>query len=191
MISKLIRFLKYTAPLFLRHPLWRANRLAPFLRFAKLQFIFATGHNQVNIRWIEKLILPIKQGDNGLTGNYYLGLHEFEDMAFAIHILRENDSFVDVGANLGSYSLLASGASKAFSFAYEPVPSTYSKLKQNIIINSLSNKVSTSMIAITSPNNVASGKPIRFSTDKGAMNAFVDYAYSGSTIEVALSLIHI
>lgn len=84
------------------------------------------------MQWINDLILPLEKGDTGLTSAYYVGLHEFEDMAFAIHLLREDDTFVDVGANLGSYSLLASGVTKANSIAFEPVPTTYNRLIDNI-----------------------------------------------------------
>lgn len=49
----------------------------------------------------------------GATGNIYVGLHEFEDMAFLLHVLRRTDLFVDVGANIGSYTILAGGAAGA------------------------------------------------------------------------------
>src|ERR1700704_6056429 len=38
----------------------------------------------------------------------YLRLAEYDDMMFALRYLRPGDSFVDVGANVGFYSLLAS-----------------------------------------------------------------------------------
>ena len=45
-------------------------------------------------------------GMTGATGNVYCGLHEFEDMALVLHALRPRDLFVDVGANVGSYTVL-------------------------------------------------------------------------------------
>lgn len=47
----------------------------------------------------------------GATGNWYCGLQEYEDMSFVLHALRPGDLFVDVGANIGSYSILAAGGS--------------------------------------------------------------------------------
>jgi hypothetical protein len=41
----------------------------------------------------------------GATGNVYYGLHEFQDMAFVTHYLREGYLFADIGANIGSYSV--------------------------------------------------------------------------------------
>ena len=58
----------------------------------------------------------------GATGNIYTGLHEFEDMMFLLHLLRPGDIFVDAGANIGSYTVLASAVVGAKSISFEPVP---------------------------------------------------------------------
>jgi len=81
-----------------------------------------------------------KKGSYGLTGNIYSGLHEFEDMAFLLHYLKPGDIFFDVGANVGSYTLLASGVCRAKTKAIEPVSATFDLLVKNIELNSLQNK---------------------------------------------------
>ena len=187
MLSKLRGFVKHSIPQFLNHPLWHERRGHPFIRFARLQLIFALGEQRVYLKWIDKLMLPIEKGDTGLTGNYYLGLHEFEDMSFAIHLLRQDDVFIDVGSNLGSYSLLASGVAKANSFAIEPVPATYDRLIQNIGVNFLGNKISAQCLALSTPSNSSNGIKLKFSSDRGCMNSFVDNSYKGSTISVDVS----
>ena len=187
MFSKFKAFLKYTAPDFFVASPWNKNRFSPFLRFARLQLLFALGDDKAYVDWINDLVLPIKKGDNGLTGNYYFGLHKFEDMAFVIHILREDDVFVDVGANLGSYSLTASGVAKARSLAYEPVPDTYGRLIQILCVNSLLDRVSPFMIALTTPLDSEDGIMLRFSSDRGCMNSFVDEGYTGSVVDVVTS----
>jgi hypothetical protein len=53
--------------------------------------------------------LLVARGMRGATGNVYVGLHEFEEMAFALHALRPSSRFIDVGANVGSYTVLAAG----------------------------------------------------------------------------------
>ena len=73
----------------------------------------------------------------GATGNIYCGLHEFADMAFALHLLRPDDLFLDIGANVGSYSVLASGVCGARSIAFEPDPHAADALQRNITINGL------------------------------------------------------
>ena len=74
---------------------------------------------------------------------YLNGLNDFEEMGLLLHFLTENDLFVDVGANVGVYSILASGVSKAKSIAIEPSYETGNILKQNIAINNLGDKITT------------------------------------------------
>jgi FkbM family methyltransferase len=86
----------------------------------------------------------------GATGNLYCGLHEFYDMTFLIHFLRPEDFFVDVGANVGSYTVLAGSHVGARTFSVEPVPSTFSKLINNISINHLNERVTPFNLALGS-----------------------------------------
>ncbi|WP_177217072.1 FkbM family methyltransferase [Pedobacter insulae] len=58
-------------------------------------------------------------------------------MGFLLHFLRSGDTFFDVGANVGSYTLLASSVCKAKSISFEPIPQTYDILKQNIELNKI------------------------------------------------------
>ncbi|WP_205529773.1 FkbM family methyltransferase [Pedobacter chitinilyticus] len=77
----------------------------------------------------------------GITGNIYVGLHEFNDMGFLLHFLREEDLFFDIGANVGSYTLLASGHVGAKTIAFEPIPHTFEILSKNVSLNRLESKV--------------------------------------------------
>ena len=71
----------------------------------------------------------------GATGNIYCGLHEYVDMSFVLHVLRPGDLFVDIGANIGSYSVLASKVCGASVIAIEPDPDTAKHLYRNFQIN--------------------------------------------------------
>ncbi|MFN0050331.1 MAG: FkbM family methyltransferase [Cytophagales bacterium] len=77
----------------------------------------------------------------GATGNLYFGLHEFEDMAFLLHYLRAEDLFIDAGANVGSYTVLASGHVRCKTMAFEPIPTTFQHLVNNIGINRMNDRV--------------------------------------------------
>jgi FkbM family methyltransferase len=85
---------------------------------------------------------------HGATGNIYCGLHEFTDMAFVMHFLREGDLFLDVGANIGSYTILASGVSGARTIAIEPVAATADALAANIELNNLQERVRLERCAV-------------------------------------------
>jgi FkbM family methyltransferase len=56
-------------------------------------------------------------------------------MAFLLHLLRPDDRFVDVGANMGSYTVLARGVCRACTVSYEPVPVTFGRLQDNLQLN--------------------------------------------------------
>ncbi len=77
----------------------------------------------------------------GATGNIYCGLHEFADMGFLLHFLRPDDLFIDIGANIGSYTVLASGVVGARSWAVEADPSTVERLARNVEVNGIDDKV--------------------------------------------------
>ena len=116
----------------------------------------------------------------GATGNLYCGLHEFGDMGFLLHFLRPGDVFVDVGANIGSFSLLASGVVGAKSVALEPVPSTFAALRLNIAVNRLEELVEPLCVAA----GARRGR-VRLSIDRGPENGAVGESYSGASAEVS------
>ncbi|WP_333808689.1 FkbM family methyltransferase [Flavobacterium sp.] len=76
----------------------------------------------------------VKKGD-GIVGNYHSGLHEAADSLFLMYLLREGDSFLDIGANVGHYTLLAGLYSNCKVTAIEPIPSTFDRLVNNIKLN--------------------------------------------------------
>jgi FkbM family methyltransferase len=80
-------------------------------------------------------------GMTGATGNLYVGLHEFEEMSFLLHFLRRGDLFVDVGANVGSYTILAAVAVKTDVIAFEPGESAFTWLVRNIELNGVTDRV--------------------------------------------------
>ena len=184
---KIINFFKHSFPTLINHPLWRRKRLSPLGRFLKLQLFFLLGEKELCLKWFDDLFLYLKKGDTGLTGNYYFGLHEFYDMGFLIHLIKKDDLFLDIGANLGSYSQLASGLCNCKSIAYEPVPTTFQRLSENIKINHLIGKVQLRNVAL---NNEKREK-ILFSIDKGPCNSIVDSSYQGKKRLVEVSSLDI
>lgn len=132
-VQKLRRF-------FASHPLTRDRQLAAWYRFSRWQIASRLG-TELIVPWIAGLKLAARQRMHGATGNIYTGLHEFPDMMMACHLLRKDDLFVDVGANIGSYSILASGLAAANVIAFEPDPETAALFRRNIEVNSLQSLV--------------------------------------------------
>ena len=118
------------------------------LQFAKWQAGSRIVPGAVVFDWVNGSKFLVKPGETGLTGNIYTGLHEFADMAFLLHVLREDDLFIDVGANVGSYSILACAAIGARGYAFEPVPQTHSRLVDNLRLNHIEERVKHPNIGI-------------------------------------------
>jgi len=135
--------IKRTFGFLLNHPLGKKHPVKTLLRFSVWQLQAALSSGKLVVK---TFIAPVKfyarKGLTGITGNIYTGLHEFDDMAFLLHFLHPEDSFFDIGANVGSYTLLASGVCGANSIAIEPVSSTFEILSKNIALNKLQSKVS-------------------------------------------------
>ena len=68
-------------------------------------------------------------------------MHEVNEMAFVLHLLRPGEHCVDVGANVGSYTILAAGGAKARVTAVEPIPSTFAHLQRNVMLNGFVDQV--------------------------------------------------
>jgi FkbM family methyltransferase len=132
---------------FATHPLTRDAPLRAWVRFASWQ-LKSRIQGEVLFPWIGGQRLAIQHGMTGATGNIYVGLHEFADMMLALHFLREGDLFLDIGANVGSYTVLASGVCRAKTWAFEPDPNTLRHLKRNIAVNSLDALVTVSECAL-------------------------------------------
>jgi FkbM family methyltransferase len=66
--------------------------------------------------------------------------------------LREGDLFLDIGSNIGSYTILASGVRRATTWAFEPDPETVGALKRNVTLNDLDSRVVVHELALGDTN---------------------------------------
>lgn len=123
------------------HPLNHQQKALSVWRFAKWQIASRLTPGAIVFDWVNGSRFMVRKGETGLTGNVYTGLHEFPDMAYLLHVLRPEDVFVDVGANVGSYTILACKAVGARGYAFEPIPTTHSRLVENLRLNRLEQKV--------------------------------------------------
>ncbi|MCH8167967.1 MAG: FkbM family methyltransferase [Proteobacteria bacterium] len=131
------------------------------------------------MKFVNGTHLWARRGETGVTGNIYYGLHEFEDMAFVAHALRPGDLFADIGANAGSYTVIAAGVSGARVIAIEPVPKTIERLRANISLNSLDDHVRVEVCALTDKAGT-----VRFTTDQDTVNHVASATETAHTIDV-------
>ncbi len=177
-MSSLFSFIYYSLPDFFKHPLWKNKPFIPLLRFLFLQLYFLIKPGKkFHLLWLDKIKLEINKGDHELTGNFYFGLNQFNDMSFLLHFLRSSDLFLDVGANMGSYSLLASGIIGSKVLAIEPVLKTFGKLERLIELNHLSNRVQLYNLALGLNNFANENSYFRFSADRNGNDSIVEESY--------------
>ncbi len=119
------------------HPLGGRQPLRSLSRIASWQIRSRLTRRPIAHRWIGDSRLMVEQGMTGATGNIYFGLHEFADMAVVIHLLRPDDLMFDIGANVGSYTVLAAKVAGARVEAFEPAAETRPKLLANIAANEI------------------------------------------------------
>jgi FkbM family methyltransferase len=118
-------------------PLNEGAKLAALSRFLRWQLASRIIRRPIELPFVEDTSLLMQTGMTGATQNWYGGLQEPPEMGFSLHVLRPGDLFLDVGANVGSYTILAGGAVKARVISVEPVPSTFKHLQTNIRLNGL------------------------------------------------------
>ncbi|WP_348799494.1 FkbM family methyltransferase [Flavobacterium adhaerens] len=157
-----------------KHPVTNGDELSGILRY----IIFNIKNRIVleqTFDWIEGMKFYAKKGDAGIVGNIYYGLYEFVESIFLIHLLEKDDVFLDVGANVGHYSLLMSGIKKCRSIALEPVPKTFQQLVRQIELNKLSGKVYLINKGVSNKES-----ELFFSTDRGTMDGVVNKEYKNA-----------
>lgn len=160
MLKKLFNLLK----LVWRHPLNKGARLAAIGRVVRWQIASRLMEGPIAFPFANGTYLFASRGMTGATGNWYCGLAEYEDMSFVRDVLKKGDLFIDVGANIGAYSILAAGRG-AKVVAIEPIPSTYSALKKNIYLNAFGECIEHLNIGLGSANG-----NLRFSADADTLN---------------------
>ncbi len=139
-----------------QHPLGAKHKLKAYYKFVTWQIYCLLNGKAKKVNFTDKTFLSVKKGMVGATGNIYTGLHEFNDMGFLLHFLNREDLFLDIGANIGSYTILASGHIGANTIAFEPIPSTYESLVRNVEINNIQSKVKALQVGVGSKNGTLS-----------------------------------
>ncbi|MBK8985794.1 MAG: FkbM family methyltransferase [Chloroflexi bacterium] len=107
------------------------------------------------------------------------GLPELPEMAFLLHALQPSDVFVDVGANVGAFTLLASGVIGARTIAVEPITSTVQELHTNLQLNGLQDSVTIVPVAVGDKTAT-----VRMEMNRDVTNRVVSTDAITDTIEV-------
>lgn len=122
-------------------PLNRRRKLGAFLGFVRWQIGVRVLGKPVIVPWVNNSRFIAGLSESSLTGNIYAGLMEYEDMLFMLHTLSSDMVFLDIGANVGAYTILASKVVGAKSIAFEPISTTVNRLIDQVHLNQITSLV--------------------------------------------------
>ena len=95
-------------------------------------------------------------------------------MAYLLHVIKADELFVDVGANVGSYTVLACTVKQARGCCFEPIPLTYARLNDNLVLNNLSTRVTAHNVGLADVDG-----ELMFTVERDCMNHVVQPGDNG------------
>lgn len=111
--------------------------------------LFESGNQSLKFELEDNLFINLYQ-DSLLAKLIYGGAFELEEISYLKNVLKAGDTFVDIGTNIGLFTLYASKRvgenGKVISF--EPSPKTFSRFNENVELNNLHN-VSLNQIGLS------------------------------------------
>jgi FkbM family methyltransferase len=162
----------------INHPFNRNQKIQAVIRFIKWQINGYINKWKVIYPLTNNTVMIADKGMSSVTGCVYSGLLEFEDMMFVSHFLRPDDLFVDIGANVGVYTILASGEVGSKTISIEPILSSFETLSMNVKLNNIESKVKLLNLGIGESEG-----DLYFTTQEGSVNHIISDYDSKNGIE--------
>jgi FkbM family methyltransferase len=159
------------------------NILRVFNNFGLISFVIPpSGKFKVKLKNKEEVTFVTNQTSFLTSIIYWKGLYEFEYSKIFIDLIESMSLFVDVGANIGFYSVLASKLSKNIQvYAFEPASGPFKFLEKNININNLQSSITPFMVALSGKNGA-----IDFYEYKNPKYSYLKYNLGGVSSELNL-----
>lgn len=135
--------------------------LADFLQYGQIRLVIAsiiyiaTGKSFIETRIFRGKLgffLHRKGSLDFQFGNY---AYEWNVKKFVLRHLHQYDIFLDVGANIGTYTIMMTGHGLK-SFAFEPVYSNHKALTINILLNNFEDKATAFNFGLSDESTTAS-----------------------------------
>jgi FkbM family methyltransferase len=123
------------------HPANRGQRLSGILRFLSWQFTKHVLKRPRVISFHAKLLKCYPDSTSTSAALYFAGYADYREMKFLQAYLREGDNVLDIGANVGVYTLLACAyiGTTGSVDAFEPVERVAARIEEQAVLNGLKN----------------------------------------------------
>ena len=120
------------------HPNCKSQRIPSISRFIGWQFYKRLTHRTVELQLLSNVKMRCQPDSRSAASVLYCGLYDYDEMNFLLRYLRDEDSFLDIGANVGVYTLLvASKIRSGWIYSFEALPKNYQRLQENLKLNEL------------------------------------------------------
>ncbi|MCK9903125.1 FkbM family methyltransferase [Frankia sp. Cpl3] len=120
-----------------RHPAVQEERGRALGRYFGWQIWQRTARRPLTISLRGDIRLRCYPHRTSASAVLYCRLPEWHEMRFLLDHLHPGDTFVDVGANVGVYTLLAASIPGVRCIAFEPSTETWTRLVENVELNGL------------------------------------------------------
>ena len=166
----------------LTHPANKNSRIRALARSLAWQSYRRVTRKPLKLRVYGGLRIRLYPGDGSSGSNicYFTQFHEYDEMHFLKRYLRPGDGFLDGGANIGIYSLLARSVigDTGRIDAFEPAPDMIARARENFKLNMLEN-IHLHDVAIAE-----TCRTTKFRVDLGVGNRELAPAEDGRTVVV-------
>ena len=137
------------------HPNCKHKKIRSILNFLFWQSYKRITHKFWDIKICESIKLRCYPDSQSASAVIYCGLYDYNEMNFLLRYLRKEDSFLDIGANIGVYTLLAASKIKSgFIYSFEALPKNYQRLEENLKLNKLTQVKPYSIAISNSTGNI-------------------------------------
>ena len=106
--------------------------------------------NRTLYPWVNDLLLNVQWDQSVATLSYLYGIQDLREFQFMQNFLSRSDVFVDMGGNIGTYSIFASGVIGCQVHTFEPDVETSAILRKNVRLNGLENLITVHDMALGS-----------------------------------------
>jgi FkbM family methyltransferase len=137
------------------HPSNHGRRFRAIGRVAAWQIYKRMTGGYWDVKFVKNRKIRCYPNNTSASSVLYTGLFDYDEMHFLLRYLRPTDSFLDIGANVGVYTVLASSVVMSGQIhAFEPSSHSLLRLRENVEINGLANVLIHAVAVSDSPGNV-------------------------------------
>ncbi|MEJ2178130.1 MAG: FkbM family methyltransferase [Gammaproteobacteria bacterium] len=159
----------------MKHPANQGSRLSVLMRSAYWQLYKRLTGRAVDISYHGFKLRCYPKNRSASRALYFSGLPDFREMMFTLQYLRPGDQYIDAGANIGLYTLLALSiiGPQGYVHAFEPNPESADRL-QEVLSNNQIDNVSVNRIGLSNTT-----EEVGFNLTQDSCTAHIETVDSG------------